>query len=333
MPVTIQHIAQRVGVSKQAVSCALNNKTGQVSEATRQRVIDAARQMGYRPNFRARSFARQRSQVIGLVYGRPAEYVENSQMVSSLVEHLATLNYELMLIPAVGPIARWADKLRDGRVDGALITHPMPLGLDEFVAEHRLPAVFMNLRSDLDVPQVVFDDAQGIELAMRHLQALGHRRITYFCSPKSHGSHYSNADRRDAYAATMVQMGLEADLEIVTTPTPALAHALASTPPADRPTAVLAYNDIDAIQLMRALADQGLKVPDDLSLVGFNNTFVGQVFLPSLTSIAVPGDRLAMTGMRLLLDQLSEGEPTTPSPRVVLPTSLIPRESSRPIHD
>ncbi len=327
MPVTIQNIADRVGVSKQAVSYALNGKHGQVSEATRLNVLETARTLGYRPNWRARSFARQESGTIGLVYGRPADYVEHSAMVSALVQHLAALGRELMLIPAMGPVAEWGHKLHDGRVDGVLITHPMPLELDAFVAERRLPAVFLNLRSEQDVPQVSFDDAAGTRLAVEHLLGLGHRRIAYFCSPKSHGEHYSNAEREKAYGAAMAAAGLAAEASVVVDGYEAFVRRLAAGGPRKRPTALVVYNDYDALRLLQWLWRVGLRVPQDLSLVGFNDEPAAGDAVPPLTTVAAPVAEMARHAVTHLLETAASSSET---PRAVLPLSLCVRESTAP---
>lgn len=322
MPVTIKTIADRVGVSKQAVSYALNGKPGQVSEETRERIVAVAKAMGYQPNWRARSFARQRSQIIGLVYGRPAEYLERSQMVSALVERLAVLDYELLLIPAMGPMAKWSHKLRDGRVDGVLITHPMPLGLDAFVAEHRMPAVFMNLRSSVDVPQVYFDDTDGTRQAMEHLLGLGHRRITYYSTPKRHGEHYSNIERELGYRDAMRAAGLADQIRVVVEDYEPYAEVLAAQTAEERPTALLVYNDFDALRLTGALAPRGIKPPVDFSLA----TFSEDPRCP-LTCVYVPSHQLASEAVGLLMGQVTPEGATSSSARV-LSESLVVRDST-----
>lgn len=328
MPVTIQQIAERVGVSKQAVSYALNDKEGQVSAATREKILKTAKRLGYQPNFRARSFARKRSQTIGLVYGRPADYVERSRIVSALVERLADLDHELMLIPAMGPVQQWAHKLRDGRIDGCLVTHPMPIGLDHFIAEHSVPAVFLNLRSNLDVPQVYFDDAAGCRLATGHLLELGHRRITYFSSPKHHGRHYSDHERRDAFVATMTDAGLAGSVETVIDEYDDFARDLAVRSADDRPTALVVYNDHDAIKLTRSLERHGLNVPGDLSLVSFSEDDSVLDSYPPLTAVTTPAKRLAEASLGLLMRRLASPNTPTSAP-VVLDESLLIRDSTR----
>lgn len=327
MSATIQQIAQKVGVSKQAVSYALNNTPGQVSEATRKRILKTARSLNYQPNWRARSFARRRSQIIGLVYGRPADYIEQSQMVSALVERLAELDHELLLIPAMGPVEKWAHKLRDGRVDGVLITHPMPLGLDQFVAEHRLPAVFMNMRSELDVPQLYFDDLDGARQAMAHLMGLGHRRIAYFCTPKRHGLHYSNFDREEGYRAAMKQAGLGDDIETVTAEYAEFADELASRPAAARPTALVVYNEHDATKLMMELHARRLQVPGHMSVITFCDEDKRLDMLPALTVMSTPGRLLARHAIDHLMRQLDQPA-SSPHAIEVLPEHLIARQST-----
>ena len=340
MNVTIQQIADRVGVSKPTVSYALNNKAGQVSAATRMRVLEAAEAMGYRPNWRARSFARQRSNIIGLVYGRRADYIEQSRLVSELVHRLAERDHELLLIPATGPLDRWSHKLRDGRVDGVVIVHPMPLDLDAFVAENKVPAVLANLQSDLNLPQVCFDDAAGTRLAVDHLVGLGHRRIAYFCSPKHHGRHYSNDERGLAFVTAMRERGLGDSLETVELDFDVYADRLAATPAADRPTALVAYHDGDAIGLMHKLWDRGLRVPEHFSLVGFNDDPAARQALPPLTTVATPIGELAARCLDCLLTE--DGLPVVPDSdgpdgpngaeaRVVLPEHLVVRGSTAPI--
>ncbi|MEM1028345.1 MAG: LacI family DNA-binding transcriptional regulator [Planctomycetota bacterium] len=329
MAITIKHIAEQVGVSKQAVSYALNNKPGQVSDSTRKKIIKTAQEMGYRPNWRARSFARKRSQIIGLVYGRPAHYIEQSQLVSHLVQRLSEIDHELLLIPAMGPVEKWAHKLRDGRVDGCLVSHPMPLGLDTFVAEHQLPAVFANLKSDLPVPQICFDDVTGARLAVEHLLELGHRRITYYCMPKRHGEHYSNEDRLQTYRRMMRKAGLDQHVDIVVEDQDDYAQRLAELDPSARPTAILAYNDLDAVALMRELWVRGIEVPRDLSLMGFNDD-VARQSSPPLTTVATPIEDMVDQCVDLLMEQIgqSEDRPERNIQPVVLPETLIVRDST-----
>jgi len=326
MPVTLQQIADSVGVSKQAVSYALNGKLGQVSPTTRRRVRDAAKAMGYQPNWRARSFALRKSQVIGLVYGQPTEYVERSRTVAALVEQLAERDHELLLIPARGPVETWGHKLHDGRVDACIVTFPMPADVDRFITQHDIPAVLANIRSDLPVPQVRFDDHAGVRLAVDHLLGLGHRRIAFFSTPKRDGQHYSFEDRRDGYLDAMQAAGLSDAARVAVADYPDFVNAFLAANPADRPTAIVGYNDHDATRLLKHLWRAGVRVPDQLSVTGFNNDASSEHVIPPLTTVDLPVKDLARECIACLLDRTSPDD----HPNIVLEEKLLVRDSTAP---
>ncbi|MEM6550572.1 MAG: LacI family DNA-binding transcriptional regulator [Planctomycetota bacterium] len=329
MPVTLKQVARLAGTSVPAASLVLNRKGDAYSRDTVRRIQQAAKELGYRPNHPARSLAKQRTQCIGLAYGRPADYVERSRMVSALVQELAQFDYELMLIPATGSVDRWAYKLHDGRVDGVLVTHPMPSGLDHFIAERKLPAVLMNLCSERAVAQVYFDDVAGTRDAMAHLRSLGHERISYFSAPKHDGDHYSAADRRDTYAAEMRAAGLERYLEVVLSPheDDAFAHDIAARPAAERPTAVLVYCDHDARYLIHALNRLGLQIPADISVVSFTESRRPWESIVGLTAVTTPSDELAERAVSLLMQQIDAPGMPVPPP-VVLKEELVVGQSA-----
>ncbi|MEM6391548.1 MAG: LacI family DNA-binding transcriptional regulator [Planctomycetota bacterium] len=334
MAVTLSQVARHADTSVPTVSRVLNGKSDAYAEETVARVRKALKDLDYRPNWRARSLARRRSGSIGLVYGRPADYVEGSRMVSALVEQLADRELDLMLIPAIGPLSRWSHKLRDGRVDGCLITYPVPLDVDAFVAEHSVPAVMFNLRSDADVAQVIFDDKRGATDAVRHLLDAGHRRITYYRTSKKHGDHYSFADRVAGYTDALKEAGLTP--QSITAKPEDYARELAATPPAQRPTALVVYNDTDAMKLIDELRQFNISVPRDLSLVSFNNDERVRWSTPRLTTVAPDIDTAVDTALGLLLNAIDDGPSKTSLPstqptasRVVLPETLTVRSSTR----
>ncbi|MEM1211625.1 MAG: LacI family DNA-binding transcriptional regulator [Planctomycetota bacterium] len=329
MPVTLKQVAQLAGTSVPAASLVLNRKGDGYSRDTVRRIQQAAKELGYRPNHPARSLAKRRTQCIGLAYGRPADYVERSRMVSALVQELAQFDYELMLIPATGSVDRWAYKLHDGRVDGVLVTHPMPSGLDHFIEERNLPAVLMNLRSERALAQAYFDDVGGTRDAMDHLRSLGHERISYFSAPKHDGDHYSATDRRDTYTAEMRAAGLERYLEVVISENEddAFAHDIAARPVSERPTAVLVYCDHDTRYLIHALNRLGLQVPADISVVSFTESRKPWESIVGLTAVTTPSDELAERAVSLLMQQIdAPGMPTPPA--VVLKEELVLGQSS-----
>ncbi|MEM1098834.1 MAG: LacI family DNA-binding transcriptional regulator [Planctomycetota bacterium] len=331
MSVTLKQVAELAGTSVPAASLVLNRKGDRYSAETIRRIESAAKELGYRPNHRGRSLAKQRTQCVGLAYGKPGDYVEQSRMVAALVEELAKVDYELMLIPAVGSVDRWAYKLHDGRVDGVIITHPMPDGLDQLVAERELAAVLMNLRSEEAVAQVFYDDVAGTRQAMAHLFELGHERITYFSAPKCDGAHYSDTDRRDTYVTEMRAAGLDQYLEVVTQQPgdEDFAYNLAARPASERPTALLIYCDHDTRHLIHALSLLDLQVPTDISIVSFTENKKSWESVEGLTALKTPADELAARVVSLLMKQIDSPGNTVPPPVSLKEKLVIGRSTAR----
>jgi DNA-binding LacI/PurR family transcriptional regulator len=192
--------------------------------------------------------------------------------------------------------------------------------------------VLANQRTDLPVPQVCFDDVGGMRLAVEHLLELGHRRIAYYCPPKSHGEHYSNADRLETFREQMHQAGLGGGAVVASgVHADAYAADLVQTPAADRPTAIVAYNDFDAVMLMGLLHRAGLRVPDDLSLMGFNDDAQSRESIPRLTTVATPMVALVQRCVTLLIERIEQAKASPLGGDVsvtTLPESLIVREST-----
>lgn len=309
MSVTLAQIAKGVGVSKQAVSYALNDRPGKVSEEMRRKILEVARQMNYQPNWTARALTRRRSNAIGLVYSREVDYVESSQLVTSLVERMTELDLNLMLIPAIGPLEEWSSKLRDGRVDGCLVTYPMPLDLDKFIATHEVPAALINLECAKGLPCVIFDDFDGASKATRHLLELGHERIEFVYRPRASGEHYSLRERLRGYEETYRAAGYEPRSSVMS---PAeWADRIAGMPADSRPSAAVVYNDSDAFKLIRELQARSLQVPREISLIGFNDSPMCELSHPPLTSVRPDWQAAAAQALKLVLDTLDD---TTPTP-------------------
>jgi DNA-binding LacI/PurR family transcriptional regulator len=325
MAVSLSQVAELASTSVPTVSRVLNGKAQAYAPATIERVQRAAQQLGYRPNWRARSLATQRSNCIGLVYGRPAYYLEGSPLISALVQRLTAIDHDLMLIPAMGSLGDWSHKLSDGRVDGCLITHPVPLDVDRFVVAHKVPAVLINLQSTEDVPQIGFDDVAGAFEATQHLLQLGHRRIVYYATPKQHGEHYSYAARKKGYEAAMASAGIP-PRSIIEQPEAIGTAILGGNNPA---TAMLAYNDFDAARALQQFAALGLSVPRDISLIGFNNDVMAQWMQPPLTSVAPDWDRAAKQALDSLLAVIDD-KGNAGFSRWTLPENLVVRKSTAP---
>lgn len=310
-------------MSKSLVSLAIRGDAG-VSEASRERILDAARRLGYRSNSWARSLARGRSQLVGVLVNdlRSGYHIDVVRGVED-----AAMQAELNVV--------LSDGRRDPRVASTRIADLLQLGVDGIVvvsgqveadslalAASRCPVVVVGRPPAVPdgVAQVSNDDRAGARLAIRHLVALGHRRIAHLTD----STRPAASDRRAAFLATLEELGLDgADSVRADADIPALVGRLAAREPA-APTAIFARNDRTAVRLLGAAIDAGVRVPDDLSVVGYDNTDMAAIVRPSLTSVDQPRLAMGALAMTLLGDLLAGGRPR----REVVQPELIVRGST-----
>ncbi|MDX1933685.1 MAG: LacI family DNA-binding transcriptional regulator [Capsulimonadales bacterium] len=342
MSATILEIARRLNLSHSTVSRVLNGKRNTaVADETRSRVLKAAREMGYRPNLAARSMRDARSNLVAL-FASPMIGIWSSiapdivrGITPVLQEHRLDLFYAFAgeanpdAIPAIPP---W-------RYDAALIFQfPTTETVERLRASGR-PAVTVNERVD-GFPGVLSDEADGIRQAIKHLVDLGHRRIAYAnASGDFHFPHYSVQERHAAYVATLRDYGLS--------PVPGHEHR-----PPDRQriaavrqafveghaTAVITYDHVVAMDVVAAAEALRLRIPEDLSLISFNNAFPLERLQPAVTVVDPDGTALGAEAARRLIARITDqaDEPTTvkESPSDV-PTRVRPRmilrESTRSV--
>ena len=334
--VTINQLAEACGLAKSTVSIALREPESEIAAIrpdTRRRVLETAQKLGYRPSYRGRALAANRSHCVGLIYARECYFQGDfyQRVLSSCSAHLTARDYDLMLVPAVGDQDRWAPRLLDQRVDGCLVVQPMPEGLEGVLRTERLPGVLINLDADVDLPQIRLDHRQALRLLFDHLVDLGHRHIAFAALHDSlHASkHYSDHEQREAYH------------EARSTLTPDRpAHFLESSDPGDLMeqvqgaiddgvTAVICKTDEAAMKVIRGLRDRGLVVPTDVSVVGSNDSLASADFIPAITTTRPPLDDLARLAVESLIDVLDGGLKI--DRRVTtLSWSLIQRESTSP---
>jgi DNA-binding LacI/PurR family transcriptional regulator len=338
---TLQDVARRSGVSARAVSLVINgtsNKTRtRVSDATRQRILEAARELDYHPNIAARSLRQRRIQMIGVLFGRVSSAVVSNPYASGVLQGVLAAASEADYDVALSS-KKWEDaessapRFRDGRVDGLIVVQPFTDGdMVPGLVERGLPVVVVSWREGLTpaVPSVDVDNAAGIRMAVRHLVALGHRRIAHIAGEANYASAYL---RRQAFAEAMAEAGLPVpDGYIVQgsyrggSAREAIEQVLSHPV---RPTALVGANDGVAAAAMRAAQERGWRVPDDFSVVGFNDTSLAPYLQPPLTTLHEPLPEMGETALRLLVRVL-EGEevPTTP---VRIPPRLVVRGSTAP---
>ncbi|MEU0894406.1 LacI family DNA-binding transcriptional regulator [Streptomyces massasporeus] len=301
---TIRDVAERAGVSKSLVSLVLRG-SDQVRPEKRDAVLRAARELGYRPNAAARSLSEQRTRTVGVLLNdlRNPWFVDLLDGLNSLLHanglHMLLADARLNRRTGQDP----ADPLLDLRVDGLVVvgTLPDPAALGA-VAE-RIPVVLAGSREPAPpgVDVVAGDDERGALLVAEHLIGLGHRRIAHIAGYGAVGEL-----RRRSFEATMRRHGL-AD-EVMVEPSDMTEEGgyrttvrLLSRP--DRPTAVFAVNDIAAIGVLSAAEELGLRVPRDLSVVGYDNTSIARLRHVWLTTVDNSSHEVGRRAAQCLLER------------------------------
>jgi LacI family transcriptional regulator len=332
---TIQDVAREAGVSAMTVSRVVNGGS-QVRSETREAVLAAIEKLSYQPNSAARTLAAGRAAQIGLLYSNPsASYL--SQFLIGALEGARLGGSHLLLQPCnvASPTAQ-AEAARHfvgPDIQGVIL--PPPLSESEAVkaeltAAH-VPWVAIALgRMQPGALNVRIDDQAAAATMTRHLLELGHRRIGFI---KGHPNQIASAERYRGFVAALADAGLVAKAMPVEqgyfsydSGLEAAGRMLAG---ADRPTAIFASNDDMAAAAVGVANRLGLKVPQDLSIVGFDDTQLATSIWPQLTTIRQPIAEMARSAVALLQERLRTGE-TPDEPERVLPYQLIVRGSSGP---
>ncbi len=320
---TIYDVARECGVAASTVSRAFS-RPGRVSVATSQRVHEAAARLGYRGVPLERAVATARTSLIALAVSDVTNPVYFAMIRGA--EAAAAASGRHVLVHDTQESARLERELLDRSMamfDGVVLAGSR---LPDSAVRHlarRAPLVVLN-RSVTGVPSVVADNPRGVRRAMEHLGELGHRQVTYLAGPE--------ASWPDGMRWRAVQEGgveLEMGVRRIGpfSPTVAGGVAAARTLRQRPPTAVIAYNDLLALGLMRGLAAAGVDVPGEISVVGFDNIFGADFAGPALTTVAFPLRALGEEAVIRLLHQV-DGVGATPPRAAVLPARLVVREST-----
>lgn len=327
--VTIYDIAKAAGVGKSTVSNVLTGK-GSVSEETRQRILRFAEEMNYRPNLVARNLSQHKTFIIALVLPAITNpfYPETMEEVEKIVrDH----EYQTLFCNTHGDFAlgrQQMERLMSRWVDGYIIMgSSMDIADIMHYFQQKIPIVLCDWQEDespLDIPQVTVDFYRAGQLAAQHLVSLGHRRIAIIVDVPQQtlrlkGFQSALVAENVPLAPEMVQSG-DSTLEGGYLATKKL---LASVEP---PTAIFATTDWMALGAMEAAVDAGLRVPQDISIIGLDDIVVSAHLHPSLTTVAVPKTELAKTACELLLRQI-DGKKVENGARLVEP-HLILRQST-----
>lgn len=312
MRVTINDIARLANVSKKTVSRVLNDHP-LVKDETRQRVKAVMAEHGYSPDPQARALAFRRSFLIGLVYDNPSpQYVVNMQR--GILDALEGTDYQLVLQPVDRSDSTYRDRVRRfverHRPTGVIM--PPSVSEDNDVAEmlSELGCAYIRIASvDLDKsPNLVrTHDAVGAAQAARHLAGLGHKRVAHIHGPKSFRSAH---ERLQGFQIGLAEFGLELDPDLTVeagyTFDSGVRAADNLLSRKNRPTAIFAGNDEMAIGVYTAARNAGLNIPEDLSIVGFDDTPMAARTSPPLTTVRLPIREMGQEAAKGLLRLVSD---------------------------
>lgn len=329
MAISIKDIAEKAGVSPSTVSRALSDHP-RISPQTKSRIRCLAAEMGYSPNVIGRSLAARRTFSIGLVLRHVSDPFP-AQIVRGIEDMAVANGYHVFLSSSYGDPERERDVIeifRERRVDGMIVTSPsLGLRYTSLMDEFNIPIVLINCP---EYPySVSTDNLHGGRLATEHLLQLGHTRIGYV---EQGGARRTNLDRLEGYKQALQSWGTHFDPLLVATGDGSIEggkkgmeQLLALSSP---PTAVFCYNDMTAIGAIAAIRAWGMHVPEDISLVGFDDIELAAYLNPPLTTIRQPRYELGRRAMEMLLALLAGDDEVT---SIVLQGELIVRESHQPL--
>ena len=328
MPVTLKDIAEKAGVSRSTVSRALNGQ-GRMTEETRNYIKSLAEDMGYFPNFLAQSLHETRTNMIGVVITAVSDPF-TSELIEGIEQVADTAGYTIFLGASKFDREKEIDtilKFYQRQVDGIIVQASHLSDFNEPQFENiDVPIVLINVETNLHVHNVTIDSRAAAKTAIDYLFSIGHQKIGYIApSARTRSNKHRQMGYQDAYVAKEHQLNesyifhlpMMSDYE---TGYKALDKVLDTDV-----TAVFCYNDMIAIGLMNACRERGISIPDDLSVMGFDDISLASQFYPRLTTIHQPALELGKTAMQLIQNQ-----PPEPVNKV-LEYKLIVRESTKPL--
>jgi len=329
--VTLREVAARVALAPGTVSAVLNDAPSAraIPEQTRQRIHEAARELNYRPNFLARSLRKKRTYTVGLIIEEIGD-AYGSMVISGVEGYLRQHNYFFLTVihrHDAALLREHSQLLLERGVEGFItidtsLQESLPLPTVS-VAGHR------NLQG---VTNLVLNQEHGVRLALQHLVALGHRKIAFM---KGQPWSSDSEDRWKAVCTITRELGLEMDADLIVNlevddPSPQVGYPYAKKLLARKKpfTALFAYNDLAAIGSIRAIQEAGLRIPQDVSVVGFDDIPWAAFQTPSLTTVHQPLEKMGQMAAEALI-RMIEDDGGSASEIAIEPT-LVVRESTGP---
>jgi DNA-binding LacI/PurR family transcriptional regulator len=327
--VTLKAVAEHLGLTPGTVSAVLNNSAASkaIPQHTRDRVLQAARELNYRPNFMARSLRVQRTFTIGVILEEIGDGY-GSSIVSGIEEYIRKKNYFFLTVAHrhdVELLQSYSQMLLARGVEGFIT-------VDTSLREAPpLPTVAVAGHRQLEnVTNIILDHRRAALLALNHLKELGHQQIAFL---RGHPQSSDSEVRWNSICEVAQELGIAINPQLVVQ-----IQGLDSTPELGYPfgkellarkapfTALFAYNDISAIGAMRAFQEAGLRIPDDVSVVGFDDIASAIFCIPSLTSVRQPLKKMGNIAAETLLARI-EGHSDF-APEIAVEPELVVRNST-----
>ncbi len=335
--VTSQNVAERAGVSRTTVSFVLNNVEGaQISAETRQRVLQAAKELGYVPDALAQSLASGKSKTIGLVLARPSRQIAAdmylTQVLDSLFSKLHKHGLRLMLeiLDDQQSQKSYLEFIRSKRIDGVIYSGPQ---FNDETLESLMsigfPTVLMGHLPDSPFCSIDIDNHQAACTATEHLIDCGHTSIA--CITNASLSYTAAKDRLQGYRDTLENHHISYDESLIRcgafTPESGyiqMKDMLSSQ--SHLPTAVFIASDVVAAGAVAAIHEKGLRIPEDIAIVGFDDVPLARYMCPPLTTIHIPVRSMAQIAFSMVTQLINRQPPE--EKHIFLETRLIIRKSS-----
>jgi DNA-binding LacI/PurR family transcriptional regulator len=349
--VTIKDIAKATGVSVGTISKVISQSEefGRISPATVKKIRQRAREMGYRPNVNARALVSRKSMILGVyVAPHPGDRID-SLYTSSLIEGICRAarenHYDVLLIDFGSTdtdIHRTQETFLTKRVDGVILIYfSGDTQVVESMTSVGMPLVAIGNYPVQTLNSVNLDNAAGITAVVQHLHALGHREIA-FLSELTDSVLIAHIQRKEAFASAIRKFQIEDRCMIVGFPE--FDHKIVREGPfcqedgywgtdfllkAGRKfTALVCYNDLVAMGAMRRINEAGLKIPSQVAITGFDNTFISAYLTPPLTTVEHPTRQMGAQAVRMLLESINNSGRETATQTVMLKPELVPRQST-----
>ena len=320
---TLMDVARAAGVSRALVSIVMRGAPG-ASEPTRQKVMEAARELGYRPDSRARLLRSSRTKLLGLSFSSSQPF--HTEIVDAAYAEAAARGYEIALSAVANgrPEERAIEALLDFGSEALILISPTLSNQDLARYAGQVPLVSL-LRNDVgeSVDSVSSDDHAGIRIAVDHLTTLGHRRIVHVDG----GTAVSADQRRAAFHTEMLRHGLE-PVTVPGGPTEEDGLRAGQSLIGDMPSAIIAFNDRAALGVMESLRATGLQVPTDVSVLGYDDSQFARLSYVQLSSISQDAPLLAAAAVDRAVERIETPQP--PAHLVRTPHLVLRRTTGHP---